>query len=222
MKLAKTALAILLAALLACGMFAIGASAACECDVECDLCDVCEEFECECTCEPDDGGDDDGDPGDGDPFVLPELPWYVNLVLGMLGIDLSGVESLEDLLAIAQEFLGEDFDLEALLEGDFNIAALLGAIDFGSLIGALLENFNLGALLGNLDLSALLANFSFGSLFENLDFGKIFEGFSGFLGGLGARISAFHSRIWGFWAEFSLIGFILRLIGIDVSIVITI
>jgi len=218
MKLAKTFLAILLAALLACGMFAVGAFAEDEI-VEDEI--VAAVVEDEAVPQ----GEDDPIPAD--------LPWFLNLLQTIAGINLADeFDSIKDLFEFLEDFLSPGFDvewLEDMLNGDASLFDIFRAFDLGALFGE--EGFDVGGLLGSLlnfgNLFGFLGNFDISNLFGWLDFSKFFNGyfFAGigdFFAGIGAKIQAFFSNFLTFFCNFSIIGFLLRLIGIDLSIIITI
>lgn len=222
MKLAKTLLAILLAALLACGTFAVCASA--------------EDDDPVVDAVVDEAAEDEGD----EPVVLPapteaipeDLPWFLTLLQTITGIKLADeFESIQQLFDLLEDFLNDGYDvawLEDMLKGDASVFDLFKAFDLGGLIGELGGNLSIGGF----DLSGLLGllnfgNFDFSNLFGFLDFsnffnGDFFGGISNFFAGIGARIQSFFAGFLQFFCNFSIIGFILRLIGIDLSIIIKI
>jgi len=214
MKLAKTLLAILLAALLACSMFAVGASA----EDDDALVDAAAEEQVVL-------------PAPADPIPA-NLPWFLNTLQSITGIDLADMfDSIQELFDFLEDFLNDGFDvawLEDMLNGDASIFDLFRAFDLGSLIGELGGDFSIGGF----DLSNLLGllnfgNFDFSKLFGFLDFSKFFNGdffggIGGFFSGIGARIQGFFNSFLRFFCNCSLFGTIMRWLGIDVSIIINI
>jgi len=220
MKLAKTFLAILLAALLACGMFAVGAFAEDEIVEDEVVAEVVEE-------EPVEQAASDPIPAD--------LPWFLNILQTITGINLADeFASIQDLFEFLEAFLSPGFDvdfLEDILTGEASLFDMLRAFDLGALLGELgnMGSGFLASILGGLNLGNLfgfLQDFNLSNLFGWLDFSRFFNGefFSGFgeiCGRISARIQACFASFLTFFCNFSIIGFLLRLIGLDLTLIIT-
>jgi len=212
MKLAKTLLAILLAALLTCGMFAVGAFAEDDAIVADEV--VAQAADDEAVVQ-----------APADPIPA-DLPWFLNTLQSIAGINLADMfDSIQELFDFLEDFLNDGYDvawLEDMLNGDASIFDLFRAFDLRGLIGELGGDFELGNLFSFLS----FGNLDFSKLFGFLDFGKFFGDFFGSIGSffsnIGAKIQSFFTSILVFFCNCRLFGTVLRWLGIDISIIINI